>query len=106
MIGPMGEAVTVYRLHIVRGDWRMYVGTMEEMIVQKDRTGHETKAAIVHWKDQEEADEERLPYPGARLRMCLRGREREIEGQLVPEQEAPELEGQEVSSGRRKKKKS
>ena len=41
----------------------------------------------------------------ARLRECLQGREMEIHGQLVPEQEAQELEGEEVSSGVKNKKK-
>ena len=49
--GTVGGGVTVYGPCKVRGKWRMYVGTVVEMIVQKDRTGHETKAAIVHWED-------------------------------------------------------
>ena len=47
----MGEGLTVYGPHKVRGKWRMYVGTVEEMIQQQDRTGHVAKAAIVHWQD-------------------------------------------------------
>ena len=96
--------MTVYGRHKVQGKCIMYLGTAEETIVQKDRTGHETKAAIVHLEDQEEGDEERLPYPVARLRVCPRGREMEIQGQLVPEQEAHELEGEEVSFGRKNQK--
>ena len=80
------------------------MGTVEEMIVQKDRTGHETKAAIVQSEDQGEEDEERMPYPVERLRVCQRGTEMEIQGQLVPEQEVRELEGEEVSAGRKNKK--
>ena len=36
--------------------------------------------------------------------MCLQGREMEIQGLLVLEQEARELEGEEVSAGRKNKK--
>ena len=60
----------------------MYVATVEEMIVQKDRTGRELKAVIVHSADQEEGGEERLPYLIARLWVCPRGQEFEIQGQL------------------------
>ena len=94
----------VYGPHKVRGKWRMYVGTVEEMIEQQDRTGHLTKAAILQWEDQGDEDEERLPYPVERLRVCPQGREMEIQGQLVPEQEARELEGEEVLGGRKNKK--
>ena len=95
--------MTVYGPHKVRGKWRMYVGTVEEMIEQHDRTGHVTKAAIVQWEDQGEEDEERLPYPVGRLRVCPRGREMEIQGQLVLEQKAREVEGEEVLAGRKSK---
>ena len=37
--------------------------------------------------------------------MCPRGREIEIEGQFVLEQNVQELDGEEVSSGRKSKKK-
>ena len=50
-------------------------------------------------------DEERLQYPKVRLRVCPPRREMEIQGHLFPEQEAQELEGEEVSSGRKNKKK-
>ena len=88
----------------MRGKSKIYVGTVEEMIVQQDRTGHETKAALVQWEDQGVEDEERLPYAVERLQVGPRGREMEIQGQLVPEQEAQELEGEEVSAARNKKK--
>ena len=39
----------------------MYVGTVEEVIVQKDCTGHETRAAIVQWEDQDDGYNHRLP---------------------------------------------
>ena len=39
-----------------------------------------------------------------RLQVCPHGSEMEIHGQLVPEQEAKELEGEEVSKGRKNKK--
>ena len=39
-----------------------------------------------------------------RLQVCPQGREMEIHGQLVPEQEARELEGEEVLMGRKNKK--
>ena len=71
------------------------------MIEQQDRTGHVTKAAIVQLEDQGEEDEERLPYPVERLQVCLQGREMETHGQPVPEQEAQELEVEEVSAGRK-----
>ena len=64
-----------------------------------------TKAAIVQWADQGEQDEERLPYRVERLRVCPQGREMEIQGQLVPEQETREREDEEVSAGRKNKKK-
>ena len=83
----------------------MYVATVEEMIIQKDRTGHEMRATIVQWEGQEEGDDERLPYPEAILRVCPRGRDMEIQGQLVLGQEAQELEGEEVLSGRKNKMK-
>ena len=83
--GTVGEGVTVYGPHKARGKCRMYVGTVEEMIIQKDRTGNRTKAAIVLWEDQLEGDEERLPYLVVRLRVCPQGREMEIQGHLVPE---------------------
>ena len=102
--GAVGEGVMVYGPHKVPGKWRMYVGTVDEMIEQQDRTGHVTKAAIVQCEDQGEEDEEGLPYPVERLRVCPQGREMEIQGQLVPEQEARELEGEEVSAGRNNKK--
>ena len=51
------EGVTVHCPHKVRGKWRMYVGTVEEMIVQQDCTGHVTKAAIVQWEDPGKEDE-------------------------------------------------
>ena len=97
--GAVREGVTVYGPHKVRGKWRMYVGTVEEMIEQQDRTGHVTKAAILQWEDQGGEDEKRMPYPVERLQVCPQGREMEVHGQLVPEQEARELEGEEVSSG-------
>ena len=82
----------------------MYVGTVEEMIQQQDGTGHVTKAAILQWEDQGEEDEERLPYLLGRLQVCLQGREMEMHGQLVAEQEARELEDEELSTGRKNKK--
>ena len=88
----MRGGVTVYGPHKMRGKWRRYVGTVEEIIEQQDRTGHVTRAAIVQWEDQGEGDEERLPYPVERLQVCRKGREMEIHGQLVPEQGARELE--------------
>ena len=102
--GAVREGVAVYGPHKVHGKWWMYVGTVEEMIEQQDRTGHVTKGAIVQWEDQGQEDEERLPYPVERLQVCPQGREMEINGQLVPEQEARESEGEEVSTGRKKKK--
>ena len=99
----MREGMTVYGPHKVSGKWRRYVGTLQ-MIEQQDRTGHVTRAAIVQREDQGEGDEERLPYPVERLQVCPQGRQMEIHGQLVQEQEARELEGEEVSTGRKKKK--
>ena len=89
---------------MARIKWRMHVWTVEERIEQKDRAGHVTKATIVQLEDQGEEDEERLPYPVERLRVCPQGRKPEIQGQLVPEQEARELEGEEVSAGRKNEK--
>ena len=100
----MREGMTVYGRHKVSGSWRRYVGTVVEMIEHQDRTGRLTRAAIVLWEDQGEGDEERLPYPVERLQVCPQGREMEIHGQLVPEQEARELEREEVSTGRTSKK--
>ena len=100
----MREGVTVYGPHKVRGKWRRFVGTVEEMIEQQDRTGHVMRAAIVQWEDQGEGDEERLPYPVERLQVYPQGREMEIHGQLVPEHEAKELEGEEVSTRKKNKK--
>ena len=97
------EGMTYYGPHKVSGKWRRYVGTVEDMIQQQDHTGHVTGPAIVQWEDQEEGDEERLPYPVERLQVCPQGREMEIHGQLVPEQEARELEGEVVSTGRTNK---
>ena len=37
--GAVREGVTVYGPHKVRGKWRMYVGTVEEIIEQQDPTG-------------------------------------------------------------------
>ena len=102
--GAVREGVTVYGPHKVRGKWRRYEGTVEEMIEQQDRTGHVTRAAIVQCEDQGEGDEERLPYPVERLQVCPKGREMERHGQLVPEQEARELEGEEVWTGRKNKR--
>ena len=102
--GAVWEGMTVYGPHKVSGKWRRYVGTVEEMIEQQDRKGHVTRAAIVQWEDQGEGDEERLPYPVERLKVCPQGREMQIHGQLVPEQEARELEGEEVSTGGKNKK--
>ena len=56
-------------------------------------------------KDRDEGDNERLPYTEARLRVCPRGREMEIQGQLVPEQEVQEPESEEMLSGRKSKRK-
>ena len=50
--GAVREGVMVYGPHKVRGKWKMYVGTVEELIEQQDRTGHVTKAAIVRWEEQ------------------------------------------------------
>ena len=102
--GAVREGVTVYGPHKVRGKWRRYVQTVEEIIEQQDRAGHLTRAAILQWEDQGEEDEERLPYPVERLQVCSQGREMKIHGQLAPEQEARELEGEEVSTGRKNKK--
>ena len=74
------------------------------MIVQQDGTGHVTRAAIVQWENQGEEDEDRLPYPVQRLQVCPQGREIEIHGQPVPEQETRELEGDEVWTSRKKKR--
>ena len=49
--GAVQEGVTVYGPHKVSGKWGRYVGTVEEMIEQQDRTGHVTRAAIVQWED-------------------------------------------------------
>ena len=81
--GAVREGVTVYGPHQVRGKWRIYVGTMEKMVKQQDRTRHVMKAAIVQWEDQGEEDGERLPYPVERLQVCPQDREMEIQGQLV-----------------------
>ena len=102
--GAVREGVTVYGPHKVRGKLSRYVGTVEEMIEQQDRRGHVTRAAIVQWEDQGEGDEERLPYPPEGLQVCSQGREIEMHGQLDLEQEAGELEGEEVSTGRKNKK--
>ena len=102
--GAVREGMPVYGPHKGSGKWRRYVGTVEEMIEQQDRKGHVTRAAIVQWEDQGEGDEERLPYPVEGLQVCPQGREMEIHGQLVPEQEARELEGEEVSTGGKNKK--
>ena len=61
--GTVREGVTVCGPPKVRGKGRMYVGTVEEMMEQQDRTGHVTKAAIVQWEDQGGEREERLRYP-------------------------------------------
>ena len=58
----------------------------------------------MQWEDQGEEDEERLPYPAEGLQVCPQGREMEKNGQLVPEQEAHDLEGEEVSTGGKNKK--
>ena len=100
----MLEGVTVYGPHNVRGKWRRYVGTVEEVIEQQDRTGHVTRAAIVQWEDQGEDDEETLPYPVEGMQVCPQGRKMETHGQLLPEQEARELEREEVSTRRKNKK--
>ena len=100
----MREGMIVYGPHKVREMWRRYVGTVEAMIEERDCTGHVTRAGIVQWEDQGEEEEERLPYPVERLQVCPQGREMEIHGQLVPEQEARELEGEEVSTGGKNKK--
>ena len=102
--GEVPEGMTVHGPHKVSGKWRRYVGTVEEMIEQQDRKGHVTRAAIVQSEDQGEGDEERPPYPVERLQVCPQGREMEIHGQLVMEQEARELEGEEVSTGGKNKK--
>ena len=102
--GAVREGMTVYGPHKVSGKWRRYAGTVQEMIEQQDSTGHVTRAAVVQWEDQGEGDEETLPYPVERLQVCPQGREMEMHGQLVPEQEARELEGEEVSTGRKNKK--
>ena len=73
--GAGQEGVTVYDLHKVSGKWRRYVGTVEEMIEQQDRTGHVRRAAVVQWEDHGEGDDERLPWPIARLQVCPQGRE-------------------------------
>ena len=67
--GTLGEGMTVYGPHKVRGKWRMYMGTVGEMIVQKDRAEHETKAAIVQWEYQGEVDGVRLLYLVESLRV-------------------------------------
>ena len=77
---------------------------MEEMMEQQNCTGHVTRAAIVQWEVRGEEDEERLPYPVERLQVCPQGREMEIHGHLGLEQEARELEGEEVSTRRKNKK--
>ena len=73
--GAVREGVTVYGPHKVRGKWRRYVGTVEEMIEQQDHTGHVTRAAILQWEDQGEGDEERLPYPVESLQVCPQARD-------------------------------
>ena len=100
----MREGVTVYGPHKLRGSSSRYVGIGEEMIEQQDRTGHVTRVAIVQWEDQGEGDEERPLYPVERLQVCPQGREMEIHRQLVPAQEAKGLEGEEVSTRRKNKK--
>ena len=102
--GAVREGMTVYGPHKVSGKWRRYVGTVEEMIEQQDRKRHVTRAAIVQWEDQGEGDEERLPYPVERLQVCPQGRKMALHGQLILEQEARELEGEEVSAGGKNKK--
>ena len=78
--GAVREGVTVYGPHKVRGKWRRYVGTVEEMIEQQDRTGHVTRAVIVQWEDQGGADEEGLSYPAERSQVCPQGREMKYTG--------------------------
>ena len=82
----------------------MYVGTLEEVIVQRDHAGHETRAATVQWEYQDDWNNERLPYEEATLRVCPKGSEMEIQGQLVPEHEVKEVDGTEVFSGERNRK--
>ena len=94
----------MYGQHKIRGKWRMYVGTVDEVIVQKGCAGREKRAAILQWEDHDEGDNERLRYPEARSRSCPQGREIEIQEQLVPEQEVQELEGEEVSASTKSKK--
>ena len=69
------EGARAYGPHKLKKRWRMYVETVEKVIVQKDHKGHETQAAIVQWMDQDDEDNERLPYPEALLRVCPRRQE-------------------------------
>ena len=103
--GRLGEGVKVYGPHTVRGTRTMYLGTLEEVIVEKDHTGHERRASIARWEDRDDGDNKRLPYPEARSPVCPRGQEMEIHRQLVRGHEVRELEGVEVSSGRENGKK-
>ena len=59
----------MYGPHKVKGRWRTYVGTVEEVIVRKDHKGHKMQAAIVQWMDQDDEDTKRPPYQEARLRV-------------------------------------
>ena len=61
---------------------RYYVGTVEEIQVQRNVKGHEMKGAIVQWwdRDDDDDDDERPLYPEARLRVRPRGREQQFHG--------------------------
>ena len=85
--GPVREGLMVYGQHKVRGKWRSNIGMAEEIMDRQDRTAQVTKAAIVQWEVQGGEDEERLPFLVERLQVCAQGREMEIHGQLVLEQE-------------------
>ena len=102
--GRVEQGANLYGPHKVRGTWTVYLGTVKEVIVQKGNAEHETRAATVQWEDQDDGDNERLPYQEARLRVCPKGSETEIQGHLGPEHEVKELEGTEVSSRRRNRK--
>ena len=70
----------------------------------KDNTGHETRAAMVHWMHKDEQNTVRLPNPDSRPRVCPTGQKLHIQGRHIPEQEATEMEDTERAPKRKEKK--
>ena len=92
IVGAMEVGSTVVMPHRThKGEWRYYVGEIEQIMEQEGAAEGDRSWADVFFRDQEPGEDPQM-CPLANLRACPHGEERQWHLQPVPEGEARQLE--------------